>query len=125
MATVTPIIHVDDIDLALDFYTSVLECEVEFVGRDDNGVAFHSGVRLQGAPLMIGRRANLDPVERHRPPGGHVIQFDLDDEIDAYYKRVSARGADVSRPIDNRYWGQRSFQIHDPFGFHLSFAVDL
>lgn len=125
MARVIPIIHVDDIDAALDFYTGVLECELDFVGRDDDGVAFHSGVTFQGAPLMIGARKNLDEDERDRQPGGLIIQFDLNEEIDAYYERVTAHGVDVTRPIADRYWGQRSFQMHDPFGYHLSFAMDL
>ncbi len=125
MARVIPIIHVDDIDAALDFYTGVLECELDFVGRDDDGVAYHSGVTFQGAPLMIGSRMNLTVEERDRPPGGLIVQFDLDEEIDAYYERVLAHDVDVSSPIADRYWGQRSFQIHDPFGYHLSFAMDL
>lgn len=125
MARVIPIIHVDDIDAALDFYTGVLECELDFVGRDDEGVAFHSGVTFQGAPLMIGARKNLDEHERDRPPGGLIVQFDLDAEIDGYYERVTARDVEITRPIADRYWGQRSFQIHDPFGYHLSFAMNL
>ena len=125
MARIIPIIHVDDIDPALEFYTDVLECEIDFVGRDDDGIAFHSGVTFRGAPLMIGARRNLDMEERDRPPGGLIVQFDLDDDIDRYYERVIAHGVDVTRPIADRYWGQRSFQIHDPFGYHLSFAMDL
>lgn len=125
MAKITPIIHVDDIDEALDFYTSVLECEIDFVGRDEEGVAFHSGVLFQGAPLMIGARKNLGADERDRPPGGVIVQFDLDDEIDAYYSRVIANDMEVTLPIADRYWGQRSFQLRDPFGYHLSFAMDL
>ena len=125
MARIIPIIHVEDIDAALDFYTEVLECEIDFVGRDDEGVAFHSGVTFHGAPLMIGARKNLDEDERDRPPGGLIVQFELDAEIDEYYERVTAHEVDITRPIADRYWGQRSFQIRDPFGYHLSIAIDL
>ena len=125
MATVTPIIHVEDIDEALDFYTNVLECEIDFVGRDDDGVAFHSGVTFQGAPLMIGSTRNLNEGSRDLPPGGVIIQFDLDDEIDGYYERVAVREVNVLDPIADRYWGQRSFLMRDPFGFTLSFAMNL
>jgi len=122
---VIPIIHVEDIDSALDFYTRVLGCEIDFVGRDDEGVAFHSGVNFRGAPLMIGARKNLDEDERDLPPGGLIVQFDLDAEIDGLYEQVNAHEVDVTRPIANRYWGQRSFQIHGPFGYHLSFAMNI
>jgi uncharacterized glyoxalase superfamily protein PhnB len=74
---------------------------------------------------MIGARKNLDENERDLPPGGFIVQFDLDAEIDGYYERVTAHKVDVTRPIADRYWGQRSFQIHDPFGYHLSFAMNI
>ena len=125
MAKITPIIHVEDIDEALDFYVDVLECEIDFVGRDDDGVAFHSGVTFRGAPLMISARRNLGAKDRDLPAGGVIIQFDLDDEIDSYYERVAARGTDILDPIADRYWGQRSYLVRDPFGFILSFAMDI
>lgn len=125
MARVVPIVHVYDIDEALAFYTDVLECEVDFVGRGDDGVAFHSGVTFRGAPLMIGWRANLPKDERDREPGGIIVQFDVEDDIDGYYARVCRHDVQLVRAIDDRYWGQKSFEILDPFGYHLSFAMNL
>ncbi|MEZ4520260.1 MAG: hypothetical protein R3A46_01270 [Thermomicrobiales bacterium] len=74
---------------------------------------------------MIGARKNLDEEERDRPPGGLNVQFDLNGEIEAFYEGVTGYGVDITRPIADRYWRQRSFQIHHPFGYHLSFATDL
>ena len=45
------------------------------------------------------------------------------DEVDQYFREVSAKGAIVEVDIDNRDYGMRDFGIRDLDGNALSFGV--
>jgi catechol 2,3-dioxygenase-like lactoylglutathione lyase family enzyme len=46
-------------------------------------------------------------------------------DVDAYWARAQALGAEIILPIADRYYGLRDFTIADPDGFGIRFASEL
>ena len=50
--------------------------------------------------------------------GGSPVKMDLRvDDVDAVAKRAVAAGAKVVRPVEDQFYGYRSGQFADPFGY--------
>lgn len=46
------------------------------------------------------------------------------DDADAEYKRLLQLGIEISSPIENHPWGDRSFSVQDPLGNELCLYMD-
>lgn len=85
---------------------------------DDKGRTMHVHLYVNGSSLMLS-----DPY----PEYGHALQtpqaFDLMlqvDDIDAWFARAVAAGAEVVQPVQEMFWGARYGQLRDPFGVSWS-----
>jgi PhnB protein len=100
---------------ASDFYQRAFGAtEVARVPVDDKGRTMHVHLYVNGSSLMLG-----DPY----PEYGHGLQtpqaFNLTlqvDDIDAWWSRAVAAGAEVVMPVQEMFWGARYGQLRDPFG---------
>jgi PhnB protein len=45
------------------------------------------------------------------------------DDVDSTFERALQAGATVLQPIEDRFYGDRSGQLEDPFGHHWSLAT--
>lgn len=45
------------------------------------------------------------------------------DNVDATVERAVAAGANLTRPVENQFYGDRSGQIVDPFGHRWTLAT--
>ena len=100
---------------ASDFYQRAFGAtEVARVPVDDKGRTMHVHLYVNGSSLMLG-----DPY----PEYGHALQtpqaFNLTlqvEDIDAWWSRAVAAGAEVVMPVQEMFWGARYGQLRDPFG---------
>ena len=110
-------IDVDDLDRAIQFYTSAFDLQV---GRRFGADA----VELLGgsAPIYLlvkqaGSHASILPsqarnYDRHWTP----VHLDLIvEDIDASVQRATAAGATLERPVQSSTWGKLALMA-DPFG---------
>ena len=74
----------------------------------------HVHLYVNGSSLMLGDAY---------PEYGHPLQtpqaFNLTlqvDDIDAWWSRAVAAGAEVVMPVQEMFWGARYGQLRDPFG---------
>lgn len=91
------------------------------VGRqpvDEKGRTMHVHLYVNGSSLML-----CDPY----PEYGHALEkpqaFDLMlqvDDIDAWFSRAAAAGAEIVQPVQEMFWGARYGQLRDPFGVRWS-----
>ncbi len=106
------VFHVSDQDEALAYYTDVLGFSLDFrygplVGVQHGAVSIH----LSGH----------DPLVNKQPAGsGHIYIFC--DEVDQYFSDITAKGALVLTPPDDRPYGMRDFAVKDPDGNILAFG---
>jgi len=105
-----PVLHVADVEATAAFYRDVLGFTWDFnddayavVWRDNSAIHF---VRGEGSPK-----------------GVHLFQWVKD--VDAYFKEVVDRGAQVSAEPADQPYGIREFAVRDINGIGIVFGQDI
>lgn len=101
-----PILPVDDLAAAKDFYVTKLGFALSFEATDD-GKEGLMGVERGGIRLTL-----------DSPMSGHGREACVSLEVesaDAYYEEWRQR-VEIRRPPKNEEWGARTFDVIDPFG---------
>jgi catechol 2,3-dioxygenase-like lactoylglutathione lyase family enzyme len=106
-------VFVRDIRRSVAFYRS-LGFELS---RDDGTFV---ELTWDGHRFFLEQRTDLPPQPT---PQANVRVLVAD--VDAWWERAERSGAEVFRPIGDRYYGLRDFTILDPDGFGLRFASRL
>lgn len=117
---IMPVFAVDNIDASIDFYTNKLGFALTFSLPGPDGTPAFAFVNL-GQSLNIGLSKQPGLSEKGK---GSVLMCYVPDEtdLDQYYSEVIANGVAIDTPIQDQYWGDRTFQLTDPDGFVLQFA---
>jgi uncharacterized glyoxalase superfamily protein PhnB len=101
-----PILPVDDLVIAREFYIGALGFEVAFESTDD------------GRTGLLGVRRGTIALTLDCPMSGHgrhaCVSLHVSD-ADRYYEEWQPRAATL-RPPRNEPWGARTFDLLDPFG---------
>ncbi len=120
---VTPGLCVASIEKSVAFYRDVLGFNVGFEMSGPDGRLAHADVSRGEASVMFDRLDWIPEESRSNLGNGTSLYFNVGDaDIDAYYESIRAAGAHIDQEIQDQFWGDRSFTIHDPDGYHLSFA---
>jgi PhnB protein len=123
-ATATPYLSVRNAAAALEFYKKAFGAiEVTRLMQPDGRVG-HAQIDIEGARIML---ADEFPEFGFRSPeslGGSPVHIQLDvKDVDAMAPRAVAAGATVLRPVEDQFYGARSGQFRDPFGFIWSIST--
>ena len=106
MERAIPILPVDDLDSAKEFYVRQLGFDIRFE------------VRGEGKDGLLGIARGDIWITLDCPMSGHgrdaVVSLQVDD-ADAYYEEWRGR-VQVKREPVNEEWGARTFDLIDPFG---------
>jgi PhnB protein len=120
----SPTLMVEDIGKSLEFYTQTLGFEEigRMAGPDGNLV--FGNVKWKDIYIMFGSTAWLPPEALpHRGVGvDFYIAGDKEDDIDRYYLMLKEKGVNITKDIEDQFWGDRTFSIKDPDGYQLTFA---
>jgi PhnB protein len=116
---VMPYLIVDGASAAIDFYCSVLGARERMRMPAPGDRVGHAELELGDSLIML---ADESPEADARGPGTvggtpvflHVYVEDVDDVFD----RAVQAGARALRPVEDRFYGDRSGQFEDPFGHH-------
>ncbi len=130
MASISPLLAVEDIAKSMDYYESVLGFKKGLAMPGEGGQLMHGEVRiadnlmLMFSPAQGGQGPVAQKLAQGGPKGSGVILYiDLgDQDIDRYYGDVKKAGAKVIQEIDDQFWGDRIFTIEDPDGYILTFS---
>ena len=113
----TPYLIVDGASAAIDFYGSVLGASERMRMPMPNGRIGHAELELGDSLLML---ADENPDMDIRGPaslGGTPVSMHLYvEDADAVFARALEAGAKALRPLEDRFYGDRSGQFEDPFG---------
>lgn len=120
---VTPYLIVDDADAAIDFYISVLGAEerMRMPGPDDK--VGHAELAIGESLIML---ADEFPDMGARSPkavGGSPVTIHVYvEDADATVALAVNAGATVTRPVEDKFYGDRGGEVLDPFGHRWSIA---
>jgi catechol 2,3-dioxygenase-like lactoylglutathione lyase family enzyme len=106
MEIAVPILPVDDLSVAKEFYVDKLGFDLDFQASGD------------GKTGLLGLRRGTIQITLDCPMTGHgrdvCVSLRVDD-ADKYYEEWHSRTS-VKRPPANERWGARTFDLIDPFG---------
>jgi catechol 2,3-dioxygenase-like lactoylglutathione lyase family enzyme len=108
--SVSPILRVNDLSQALEFYQRTLGFDLAWSWGTPPEIA---AVCRDSIEITLTQRADAKPV------GASHIYLGISG-IDAYYAQMEQLGVTIVVPIDDRAYGMRDFRIADPSGNELS-----
>ncbi len=116
--TATPYLAVKDAPAAIEFYKKVLGA-IEFVrlvGPD--GKIGHAEIRIGNAAIFLSDEYPDFGSVSPQTLGGSAVKINLYVEnVDEVAARAVAAGAKVIQPVQDQFYGERSGQFEDPFGY--------
>jgi len=108
----TVVIHVSDMNRALNYYTTVLGFTEDFKVGD------YAGLFLDNVSIHLCGPANQG---MRKTPGSAHFCIDCD-EVDNYFDAISKKGAFIVVPPEDRFYGIRDFAVNDHDGNTLVFG---
>ena len=127
MSAVTPYLCIKGVPQAIEFYRKAFGAR-ETMARitDGSGRVGHAEIEIGGSMLMM---ADEHPEHAFVSPptlGGAHVQFVVNvPNVDDMVKRAVDAGGTLTRPIANQFYGHRTGEITDPFGYRWTLSTKL
>jgi PhnB protein len=119
-----PYLIVDGASDAIDFYSQVLGFSERMRMPGPDGRLGHAEMELGDAVIML---ADENPEMGARSPrtvGGTPVTIHVYvDDVDSTFERATQAGAKSLQDVEDRFYGDRSGQLEDPFGHHWNLAT--
>jgi PhnB protein len=116
---VTPYLIINGAAAAIDFYKKAFGATELFRMPDPGGKVAHAEMQVGDSRIML---ADEFPERGFRGPqalGGSAVGMHLYvDDVDAIMRQALAGGAKEMEPVSDKFYGDRSGSVVDPFG-HL------
>jgi uncharacterized glyoxalase superfamily protein PhnB len=116
---IVPVLSVKDVNASLKFYNEKLGFKTDLAFAGPDGVNTFAGVSLGNSTFMLDR-----PQEGQVEHAGNGVVFMIylaeNEDIDAVYADVQAKGVAIKETLKTEYWGDRAFSILDPDGYYLT-----
>ncbi len=117
-AALTPYLSIRGAAAAIEFYKKAFGATELMRLMQPDGRLGHAQLDIGGAQIML---ADEFPEYGFRGPesmGGSPVRLHLDvPDVDAFARQATAAGAKIVRPIADQFYGDRSGQLIDPFGY--------
>jgi PhnB protein len=116
-SAITPYLVVEGAARAIDFYKQVFGAteRMRMPGPDDR--IGHAELVIGGSVVMLADEFKDMGSKGPRAFGGSPISVLIYvNDVDAVVKKAVASGARLTRPVEDKFYGDRSGAIEDPFG---------
>lgn len=118
--TVTPYLSVKGAAQAIDFYKRAFGAKERFrMPGPDGKTLGHAEVVIGDSIVML---ADEFPQAGNKSPqslkGTSVSMLIYVEDVDSAFKRAVDAGGKVLMPVENKFYGERSGCLEDPFGHH-------
>jgi PhnB protein len=124
--SVTPYLIVNNGAKAIEFYKNALGAKLVFSMERHDGKIGHAELKIGDSKIMLGdecaEMGALSPA--HFEGTGLSIHLYVKN-VDAVIERAVAAGAQLTRPVANMFYGDRSGGLKDPFGHHWYVATHI
>lgn len=119
----TPYLIINGAADAIDFYKKAFGATELFRMAGPDGKIGHAEIKIGNSPIML---PDEWPEMKYVGPkslGGTPVSILLYvDDVDTIFNRAIAEGARQERPVEDKFYGDRSGSLVDPFGhvWHVS-----
>jgi PhnB protein len=123
----TPYLIVDGAAAAIDFYKSVLGASERMRMGGEGGKVGHAELEIGNSVIML---ADEHPeMDAHGPKsvGGTPVSLHVYvEDADRVFDRAIEAGATARRPVEDKFYGDRTGTFEDPFGhqWHVATHVE-
>jgi len=113
---VTPILTLPDIHTALDFYQRAFDAVEVMRLTGDNKFVIHAEMELFGARIVLTSDSNSYGIAPDALRGSTVVIHVYVTDADQVVTQAIANGAHQIVPVTDKFYGERSAILKDPFG---------
>jgi len=114
---VCPYLHIDGAAEAIKFYKQVFGATERLRMDDPEGKVGHAELALGDSVVMLADEFPEMDIRGPKALGGTPVVLSIYvEDVDATVSRAILLGARVTRPIEDKFYGDRVAQIEDPFG---------
>ena len=123
-AVVTPYLCVNGAADAIDFYKDIFGAQERMRMPQPDGTIGHAELQIRDSVVMLSDEFPDMGVISPKTLGGTPVTLNVYvDNVDDVVDRAVAKGATLLQPIENRFYGDRSGQIVDPWGHKWSVST--
>lgn len=115
--SITPYLIVDGAAAAIEFYKKAFGATELLRIAGPGGKIGHAEVRIGDSPVMLADEHPEMGAKAPRTIGGSPVSLVLYVEnVDAFVEQAVAAGAKPTRPVEDKFYGDRGGSIEDPYG---------
>ncbi len=119
-----PYLTLKDTARALDFYKKAFGAIETFRMAEPSGKIGHAQITIGGSSIMLADEYPDYGAISPETLGGSPVKMHLYvDDVDAVFQQAVASGAKIVRPVEDQFYGDRSGQLTDPFGYTWTVAT--
>ena len=123
---VMPYLCVDNAAAAIDFYSKVLGAKERMRMPSPDGTIGHAELQIGDSVIMLSDEYPDMGVRSAKSIGGTPVTFSVYvEDVDGVFDLAVTSGAKALRPVEDRFYGDRSGQFEDPFGHRWSVATHI
>jgi PhnB protein len=120
----TPYLACKDTSAAIAFYTKAFGAKESFRLTDPAGKIGHAELMLGDALLMLSDEApDFGHMSAQTLGGSPILLHLYVADVDAFMATAVKAGATLLRPLTDEFYGDRTGQIADPFGYKWMIAT--
>lgn len=121
---VTPYLIIDGASAAIDFYSSVLGATERLRMAGPDGKVGHAELGIGDSVIMLADEHLDMDVRGPQTVGGTPVTLHVYvEDADSVFERAVQAGAKALRPVEDKFYGDRSGQFEDPFGHRWDVAT--
>ena len=114
---ITPYLTVKNATEAIDFYRRAFGARERVRMASPDGKVAHAEVQVADSIIMLGEECpehgSVSPQTLDGSPVGLALYVE---DVDDVFQRAVSAGASVKEPVGDKFWGDRSGSLTDPFG---------
>ena len=115
--TVTPYLCIAGADEAIEFYKKAFGATELFRIDAPGGKIGHAEIRIGDSPVMLSDEHPEMGAKGPKSFGGSPVSLVLYvDNVDAFVKKAVEAGATLTRPVEDKFYGDRGGSLEDPYG---------
>lgn len=114
---ITPYLIVSNAKQAIDFYKAAFNAKERMRLEGPEGKIAHAEVEINGFPIMLADEGLCAEARSPRTLGGSPVTLHLYVEaVDQAFNQALSAGATVQDAVSDKFYGDRSGSLADPFG---------
>lgn len=122
--TLTPYIEIEGAAEAIEFYKRAFGAKEKSRMGAPGGKVGHADLEIGDSLLMLADPFPHSSIKTPKDVGATTVTLFLYvDDADALVQRAVDAGATLTRPVENKFWGDRFGIVTDPYGHTWSIGT--